>query len=264
MLELRDQIGVKLVLDAPAKRIVSIVPSQTELLFDLGLDVEIVGITKFCVHPKAWFETKRRVGGTKNLNLEMISSLSPDLIIANKEENTKEDIEWLQARFNVYTSDILNLKQAYSMMRDVGRLVGREVESIKWIDSIENERLIHAHFGGSQGNALYLIWNNPFMSVREDTFISHMLGVAGWENAIDNDFNSRYPILEISDMIAFNPQFVFLSSEPFPFKEKDIHELKEALPNATIIIVDGEMFSWYGSRLLRSFEYFSRLRNISY
>lgn len=264
MLELRDQIGVEVKLEGVAKRIISVVPSQTELLFDIGLEDEVIGITKFCVHPNAWFEKKARIGGTKNFNLDLIQSMNPDLIIANKEENTKEEIEWLQSRFPVYTSDIHTLRQSYQMMRDIGILTNRELETAKLIDNIENERLINADSGKSQGSALYLIWKNPFMTVREDTFISHMMGLAGWDNALDEDFDSRYPALELSDIIAFNPQYVFLSSEPFPFKEKDIHELKEILPNSKIIIVDGEMFSWYGSRLKRSFEYFSKLRNSTY
>jgi ABC-type Fe3+-hydroxamate transport system substrate-binding protein len=264
MLELRDQIGEEIKLNGPAKRIISIVPSQTELLFDIGLNEEVIGITKFCIHPKSWFESKTRIGGTKKLNLDLIESLNPDLIIANKEENTKEEIEWLQSKFAVYTSDITTLKQAYVMMRDIGVLTNRDLQVAKLIDSIENERLVNSDSGKSQGNALYFIWKNPYMTVREDTFISHMMGQAGWENALDEDFESRYPVLELSDMIAFNPQFVFLSTEPYPFQEKDIHELKETLPNAKIILVDGEMFSWYGSRLKRSFEYFSDLRNTSY
>jgi len=264
MLELRDQIGKDVRLSGPAQRIVSIVPSQTELLFDMGLNEEVVGITKFCIHPKIWFETKTRVGGTKKLNLELIESLNPDLIIANKEENSKEEIEWLQARFVVYTSDILDLKQAYRMMRDIGYLTGRDLEVSKIIDNIENERLIYSSSGESQGNALYFIWKNPYMTVREDTFISSMMSMAGWENALDDEFESRYPVLEVADMIAFNPQYIFLSTEPYPFQEKDIHELQVSLPNAKILVVDGEMFSWYGSRLKKSFEYFANLRNTSY
>jgi ABC-type Fe3+-hydroxamate transport system substrate-binding protein len=264
MLELRDQIGKGIKLNGPARRIISIVPSQTELLFDIGLSEEVIGITKFCIHPYSWFESKTRVGGTKKLNLELIESLKPDLIIANKEENSKEEIEWLQSKFSVYTSDILNLKHAYKMMRDIGYLTNRDLEVTKIIDNIENERLIYTDSEKSQGNALYLIWKNPYMTVRDDTFISHMMGLAGWENALDDEFESRYPVLEIADMIAFNPQYVFLSTEPYPFQEKDIHELQVSLPNTKIVLVDGEMFSWYGSRLKKSFEYFANLRNTSY
>lgn len=264
MLELLDQIGIGIKLNGPARRIISIVPSQTELLFDIGLSEEVIGITKFCIHPHSWFESKTRVGGTKKLNLELIESLKPDLIIANKEENSKEEIEWLQSKFSVYTSDILNLKHAYKMMRDIGYLTNRDLEVTKIIDNIENERLIYTDSEKSQGNALYLIWKNPFMTVRDDTFISHMMGLAGWENALDDEFESRYPALEIADMIAFNPQYVFLSTEPYPFQEKDIHELQVSLPNTKIVLVDGEMFSWYGSRLKKSFEYFADLRSTSY
>jgi len=233
-------------------------------LFDIGLSEEVIGITKFCIHPHSWFESKTRVGGTKKLNLELIESLKPDLIIANKEENSKEEIELLQSKFSVYTSDILNLKHAYKMMRDIGYLTNRDLEVTKIIDNIENERLIYTDSEKSQGNALYLIWKNPFMTVRDDTFISHMMGLAGWENALDDEFESRYPALEIADMIAFNPQYVFLSTEPYPFQEKDIHELQVSLPNTKIVLVDGEMFSWYGSRLKKSFEYFADLRSTSY
>ena len=150
------------------------------------------------------------------------------------------------------------------MMRDIGYLTNRDLEVTKIIDNIENERLIYTDSEKSHGNALYLIWKNPYMTVRDDTFISHMMGLAGWENALDDEFESRYPALEIADMIAFNPQYVFLSTEPYPFQEKDIHELQVSLPNTKIVLVDGEMFSWYGSRLKKSFEYFADLRSISY
>ena len=117
-----DQTGHSINLTAIPKRIISVVPSQTELLFDIGLDEEVIGITKFCVHPEQWFRTKKRVGGTKQLNIDIINSLKPDLIIANKEENTREEISLLQSKYHVWTSDIGHLNDALCMIYDIGSI----------------------------------------------------------------------------------------------------------------------------------------------
>jgi ABC-type Fe3+-hydroxamate transport system substrate-binding protein len=241
------------------QRIISLVPSKTELLFDLGLDEEVVGITKFCIHPDAWFRSKARIGGTKNPNLEKIASLQPDLIIANKEENTKADIEWLNERFPVYMSDILGVQDALDMIIKVGELTGKSIQAQALVQSIEHERRVFSRKIPTYGSVVYLIWKNPWMGAASNTFINAMLKEGGWENALEDEFE-RYPELKIDDIIAAAPQHIFLSSEPFPFKQIHIQELKEKLPTANIQLVDGEMFSWYGSRMQKAFSYFDEIR----
>lgn len=236
-------------------RIVSVVPSQTELLYALGLEDEVVGITKFCIHPTSWFKQKTRVGGTKTLNIELIKSLQPTLILANKEENVKEQIEALQDVCPVYVSDITSFEEALTMMEIIGQWTNR-VEMAR--ELIEQLRYLsnRANTYNANLSVLYLIWQKPYMAAGTDTFISTMLGLGGWKNCVQQ---TRYPTLTNQEIVSLKPDLVFLSSEPFPFKQKHIDALQLLLPNAIIILVDGEMFSWYGSRLLLSFDYFKQL-----
>ena len=258
MITVIDGVGKKVELARPARRIVSTVPSQSEYLFDLGLENEVIGITKFCIHPKSLFESKQKIGGTKNLHLEKIAALNPDLIIANKEENTLSDIEWLAERFPIYISDINTIKEAYQSMSDIGMLTNREVEAQDWLNRIQDEQRVYNAADQEFGSVAYLIWNDPLMAVGSNNFIHDMLGIGGWDNCFSH--LKRYPVITIDDIIAEAPHLLFLSSEPFPFKQSHVSYFKEHLPQTEVLIVDGEMFSWYGSRLLKSFKYFDKLR----
>ena len=249
-----DQLNSTILLDSKPKRIVSLVPSQTEFLFDIGLEKEVIGITKFCIYPSHWLKTKTIIGGTKNVDVEKVRSLKPDLIIGNKEENTKENIEELREIAPVWMSDIFNLEDALEMMGSIGGMVGKQEETQELVNNIkgqfdsfkpENLKL----------SVLYLIWRKPYIGVANDTFIDDMLKRCGFKNILADQ--TRYPVIEnLSDL---NPDVLFLSSEPYPFKEKHIQELHEIFPNAKIKLVDGEMFSWYGSRLSESVDYFKWL-----
>lgn len=257
-ISIADQIGMKITLNFPPKRIVSLVPSQTELLFYLGLEHEVVGVTKFCIHPKIKTSHKLRIGGTKNFNFEKIASLKPDLILGNKEENYKEGIEELSRNYPVYTSDIATLNDAFKMIADIGVVVGKsdEAKALK--------RQLEKNFAElrirKKRRALYLIWKKPYMSIGGDTFIDEMLSFAGFENVLKN--KSRYPVISEEEIVSVNPDYVLLSSEPYPFKEKHINEFKLLLPESTIVIVDGEMFSWFGSRLIYATDYFQQLSHL--
>lgn len=240
------------------KRIVSLVPSQTELLYDLGLEDEVLGITKFCVHPFTWFKSKKRVGGTKRVNLKTIKELNPDLIIANKEENTKEDVEALSKDWPVYVSDIKDLNDAIAMIRDIGALTMKELQAANIIHEIERQFLFTKRL--AFGSAIYLIWNNPIMVSGQDTFISNMMSYAGFTNLAKAD---RYPEYSIEELKILKPKYLLLSSEPFPFNETHKSYFEALLPGTVVILVDGEMFSWYGSRLLKAFDYFRGLHESS-
>lgn len=255
-----DQLGNSVAVPFPPKRIISLVPSQTELLFDLGLNVEIIGITKFCIHPHEQVQTKTRIGGTKNLNLEKIRALQPDLIIGNKEENERGDIEILQKEFPVWMSDNFNLEDAMDMIQKIGELTDRGPEAAYLI------HLINSGFGDLQQLALekkltqqtlYMIWRKPFMAVGRNTFIDDMLRKIGLQNVI---VTSRYPALEVEELATLKPDLVLLSSEPYPFKDKDVEEFQQIFPTARVLIVDGEMFSWYGSRLVKAVGYLFQLQ----
>ncbi|MGI8950761.1 MAG: ABC transporter substrate-binding protein [Chitinophagaceae bacterium] len=266
MFSCKDQLSRSIEFKHLPKRIISLVPSQTELLHDLGLNEEVIGITKFCVHPKNWFRNKTKIGGTKNINIEKIKSLKPDLIIANKEENVKEQIEELEKFVPVWISDVNNFEDALNMIKFVGELTAKTEEAHKLITQIENEFHELNFFlstVNSQLSVVYLIWKNPYIAAAGDTFIGEMLRRCRFQNVFEN--KKRYPQIELNSLLSANYQLILLSSEPYPFKEKHIDEIKKELPDSKVILVDGEMFSWYGSRMLRAADYFKTLiAQISY
>lgn len=254
-----DQSGRSVDIPSFPQRIISLVPSQTELLYHLGLEERVTGITKFCVHPEQWFRSKTRIGGTKSVKHEVIKQLQPDLVLANKEENMRDQVEELARHYPVWVSDIHNLDTALDMIIQVGLITGK----LMMAEAIERD--IHHNFQlfsqqatlHSPLNTCYLIWRNPWMTIGGDTFIHDMLSRCGFQN-IFGDHN-RYPEVTIDTLRNKNCQLLLLSSEPYPFKENHIAELQQELPDTKIMLVDGEMFSWYGSRLLKAPDYFSEL-----
>ena len=230
------------------QRIVSTVPSQTELLADLGLEREVVGITKFCTSPDQWFRSKQRIGGTKTLKLEAIASLEPDLILANKEENDQAQMEWLMARFPVWISDVRTLGDATAMIDTVGQITRREVEACRIVNRIK-DRFHQLALPSVPIRTAYLIWNNPFMSINTETFIHSMLQASGCINVFAHLTDSRYPVVSEQALMEAQPELVLLSSEPFPFNEAHCDAMQLLLPDAQVMLADGAMFSWYGSRL---------------
>ncbi len=255
-----DQLGRLVSIPFSPKRIISLVPSQTELLFDFGLDEEVTGITKFCIHPKEKFKTKAKVGGTKKLDLEKIRQLKPDLIIGNKEENEKGQIEQLMQEFPVWMSDINDLDDALDMIRRIGLVVNKIAESGQIAKEIEiGFKFLQSEMGDhtlKTPSVAYFIWKYPYMVAGNHTFINDMMQRAGWKNACELE---RYPEWSIDDIRNASPDVILLSSEPYPFKEKHIKEFKNICPQAKVIIADGELFSWYGSRLLKTPGYLQSL-----
>lgn len=243
-LEFKDQINHVIRLDRTPKRIISLVPSQTEFLSYLNLDDQVIGITKFCVHPQNWFKQKTRVGGTKNIDFNKIVDLNPDLIIANKEENSQADIENLQSKYQVYTSNIANLADAFQMMEDIGGIVNRFEKTKDLISEIKKD--FSELKTVERKSVLYLIWQDPYMTAGQETFINAMLTMCGLKNA--DVSNQRYNEISEEAIAQLNPDYIFLSSEPYPFKLKHAEKLR-SLSNAKVVLVDGEMFSWYGNRL---------------
>ena len=247
---------------APKKsyhRIISLVPSLTELLHDLGLEEEVVGITKFCVHPEVWFRTKTRIGGTKEVHFEKIYDLRPDLIIANKEENVKDQIELLGQKYDVLLTDVNNLDEALEMIKTVGCYTNkkREAEILSEKISIQFNNLEEILLNKKQIRAAYFIWKNPYMVAANKTFIDEMMKYCGFQNIFSEE--NRYPEIELKQLETLKCELILLSSEPYPFKEKHKEEFSKQLPGIEIKLVDGEMFSWYGSRLLMASEYFRQM-----
>jgi ABC-type Fe3+-hydroxamate transport system substrate-binding protein len=253
-----DQIGNQIHVPKPPQRIVSLVPSQTELLFHLGLGDRVVGVTRFCVHPLPECKSKQRVGGTKTVDMAKIASLQPDLIIANKEENDRQQIEALQQQYPVWTSDIETLEDALAMIAAIGQMTGKEQEAER-LNTAVSTAFEPLKIKAPGIRAAYMICYKPWMAVGSGTFIHEMLRLAGFINVLES--KTRYPVLTLEELAAAAPQAVLLSSEPFPFKQRHIDEVKKLCPMADLRLVNGEMFSWYGSRLLLAAPYFTNLRN---
>lgn len=256
--QVTDMMGNRLELNEKPGRIISVVPSQTELLYHLGLDEEVIGITKFCIHPTSWFRTKMRIGGTKKLHIDKILSLNPDLIIANKEENTKDEILALAKHVPVWVSDIQTLDDALLMIKQVGALVGKQDIAENIAATVNNGFAALVAKKTDARKVAYFIWKNPWMSVGGDTFISDIITRMGWQNVAAS--LPRYPELTPDEAIAMGADTILLSSEPYPFGEKHIAEIKQNNPNVAVWTVDGEMFSWYGSRLIEATNYLHALR----
>ncbi|MBY0486870.1 MAG: helical backbone metal receptor [Flavobacteriaceae bacterium] len=261
MKQLKDQLATLHTFETTPIRIISLVPSQTELLYDLGLEESIVGITKFCVHPFHLKATKTIVGGTKKVNFDKIAALQPDIIIANKEENTKEIVEELAKICPVWVTDIITIEDNLQMISDFGQLFNKRTEAQKIIDKINFAYADFIDFVKDKPSkkVAYFIWANPYMVAGNNTFINEMLKLNNFENIYQNR-EERYPeIIEQKMRIQGDPDIVFLSSEPFPFSDDHAFELGRYTHHATTIFVDGEMFSWYGSRLLKAFAYFKNM-----
>nr|WP_188493945.1 helical backbone metal receptor [Flavobacterium palustre] len=255
-----DDIGTLHVFDKVPQRIISLVPSQTELLVDLGLESNIVGITKFCVHPKDLKFKKAIVGGTKKVDYDKIRALEPDVIICNKEENTLEIVETLRTICPVWVTDIVTVEDNFKMISDFGKLFDCVTETENW-----NKKLALAFSdfkdfiqGKPVKKVAYFIWKNPYMVAGSGNFINELLQLNHFENAFAKQ--QRYPEIELQKLNTNGDlDYVFLSSEPYPFKEKDALDMEKITNPTKCIFVDGEMFSWHGSRLLKAFDYFKEL-----
>ena len=254
-----DALGRSVTLPAPPQRIVSLVPSQTELLAHLGLGNRVVGITRFCVHPDDWRDQKTIVGGTKEVNADRVAALEPDLILANHEENTPEDVAALADQAPVYVTDVPTVDDARAMIRAVGALVDRADAADTLADAID--RRFAALAPGAPVRAAYLIWRDPFMTVGRDTIIHNVMQRGGFANVFGD--RTRYPEVALDALVEAAPDALLLPDEPFPFDQKPrfAADLRAALPDTPIHFVDGELFSWYGPRLLDTAAHLRALRD---
>lgn len=255
-----DQLNRVLDLKQTPKRIISLVPCQTELFCDLGLQDSLVGVTKFCVHPAEIRKNKTIVGGTKTIHLNKIKSLQPDIILCNKEENTKNIVKSCEEICPVHVSDIYTIEDSLQLIKQYGKIFNRMHDAELICNSIQKEQHDFRIFiiGKLKLKVVYFIWMHPWMVAAKDTFINHLLGI----NKLENVFQhlERYPIIDIDkENLQKEIDLIMLPSEPYPFKKKHIAGLQNYFPSVKIILVDGEMFSWYGSRLIKAFQYFKTL-----
>ncbi|SMO84660.1 helical backbone metal receptor [Gracilimonas mengyeensis] len=231
------------------KRIVSLVPSLTELLIELGMSERLVGRTRFCIHPKQEVEKIEIVGGTKNPRVDKISGLKPDLIVANKEENRKQDIEELREFCEVEVTEIDTIEDALLVIKDLSEKLDKGNEGAQMIEEVMS--ILEQKPTFEPTTAAYLIWKDPWMTVGGDTYIHDVLKKYALENVYKDE--SRYPKTSLDELAARNPDVILLSSEPYPFKEKDRKEIQEKCPDSEVYLVNGEWFSWYGARMVSAF-----------
>jgi len=248
----------RMVLDRPSRRIVSLVPSQTELLAFLGLDDEVVGITRFCERPEGWRQEKTIVGGTKQVDLETVQALEPDLILANYEENTAEDVAALDGVAPVFVTEVKTVPEACQMIRTVGDLTGTSNQTSTLVGRIISRFDALPDFPSLR--TAYFIWREPYMTVGGDTFIHDVMRRGGFKNAFADQ--TRYPEVDLDALAGMELDVILCSSEPFPFhqKEKFTADLRAACPSTPPEVVDGQPFSWYGPRLLDTPAYLTELR----
>ena len=241
-------------------KIISLVPSLTELLVGLGLEENIVGVTKFCIHPKNLRKDKVIVGGTKNVHLEKIKALHPDFILCNKEENTKEIVENCRKIATTHVSDICTIKDIIALVAYYGTLFSCEEKAFILTKELQDKIKDFENFVKDKPtlNVVYFIWKNPWMIAANNTFINHLLELTKLKNCYNS--KSRYPEIALENLKTKKIDAIFLSSEPFPFKEEHRLDFKKHVKNTNIVLVDGAYFSWYGSRLLEAFDYFKELR----
>lgn len=234
----------------PYQKIISLVPSLTELLIDFGLKEQMIGRTRFCIHPEEEVGTIPIIGGTKNPRLESIIEMEPDLIIANKEENNKEDIEVLEKFAEIRLTEIDTIQDAILEISSLGEKLGVMVEARTLVNEIT--KLLDQRVFGEDRSVAYFIWKDPWMTVGHDTYIHDVLHKYHLNNVFG--LQKRYPKTSLDELKKKNPELILLSSEPFPFSKKHIQVVQEACPNAKVQLINGEWFSWYGSRMLKAFE----------
>ena len=251
-----DNLGREIIYNFPPFRIISVVPSITELLFSLGLDDQIAGTTVYCIHPPEAFE-KAKIGGTKKISIDKIRNLKPDLIIAEKSENNKENILKIAKEFPVYVFDIHNFDDAVKMIFTTGNLTNKRAEARILAEKII-AKFMSLNCSDKRKNVFFPVWRKPLITVNGDTFINSMLEFCGLKN-IFADKKQNYPQIELSELRQNCPEIILLPSEPCEFNEKDKDFFAKICPKSKIFLVDGEMFAWYGSRMLFAADYFAKL-----
>lgn len=244
-------------------RIVSLVPSLTELLFDLGLGDRVVGRTAFCVHPKERVKRVRSVGGTKAINMEKLRSSAPTHVLVNIDETPRSLAEKLAEEgaevvvtHPVEVEDNLRLYSLIGGIFGAGTAAGQLAERFRqaYAAAVDEAR------GRPLRRVLYLIWKDPWMTVSRDTYISRMLALANW-HTVPGEADQRYPVVGLDEALLENVDRVLFSSEPFPFKAHHIEAFRAHYPrHATkALAVDGELVSWYGSRAIAGLDYMTAL-----
>lgn len=258
-----DALGVHHPPAGDDARIISLVPSITELLFDLGLGDRVVGRTSFCIHPAAAVARVPRVGGTKKPRLDKLRALRPSHVIVNVDENRKQDVDAI-ADFtpHIIVTHPLLPDDNLMLYRLLGNIFGRQPDAARLCAAFEQARdaLLAAVAPLPPRRVLYLIWRDPWMTISRDTYISKTLALAKWHTS-GHDADNRYPQVHLDEHLLVDTDMVLFSSEPFPFKALHVQELRELTGDSETPceFIDGEMTSWYGSRAVAGLHYLREL-----
>lgn len=250
-----DASGVALALPGPPRRIVSLIPSTTELLCALGLADALVGVTVYCVEPRDVVRGKTRVGGEKNPDLATIRALAPDLVVANIEENRREDVEALRADgIPVWVTYPRTVAEGLAMIRDLGEITGARERAQALLDTLEPlyERARERAAARPAVRVFYPIWRQPWMTIGGDTYVHDLLATCGGANVFGDRL--RYPTVTLGEVAARAPELILLPDEPFRFRRAhladfDAYPAMPAVRDRRIHLVDGKPFSWHGPRL---------------
>ncbi len=245
-----DDLNREIILKNPPKKIVSLVPSVTETIATIGKEDILTGVTRFCMYPAGIKKKATLIGGTKTVNVQSIHQLKPDLILAEKSENNKNQVLLLAQNYPVYVFDIKNIDDGINMIGKSGELLAAAKATMlqqqvrKTFDKLKPSMPLK--------KALYLIWKNPWMAAGRDTFIGSMMEKTGFVSILPSGYK------QVNNEYFEKAEIILLSSEPFPFKEKDRLEIQKIYPDKNTILVDGEMFAWFGTRMLLAAEYFKK------
>ena len=250
-----DDLGKTIFINKIPKRIVSLCPSITETLCELGLSDKIIACTDYCIHPIDKVKNINKIGGPKNFSEEKILKLSPDIIFAVKEENDANKIINISKKITTYVFDINSIKEGIELIKALGNIF--EIQNIA---NVFIEKILEGYKNLPKVNSniqcLYLVWKNPYIAVGSGSFIDSVLNKLNLRNCLRNS-EKKYPKINLNNF-ENNFDLIILPSEPYRFSNKDIEELENVFPEKVIIKVDGEMFSWYGTHQLKSISYFDK------
>ena len=247
-----DDLGRKIDFERPPETVVSLVPSLTKTLSDLGLGEKLAAVTRFCKYPQELVQTLPKIGGPQKVDTQKILGINPGVVLSVKEENNREQVLQLAEKIPVVVFNIRNIDDALRMITTLGRLFSVETKA-HTITSRIKKGLANTVFPTKRLTVLYLIWKKPWMAAGKDTFIGSMLQAAGFENLA----NGRYP--EVNETMMRRASVIMLATEPYPFKEAERKQLAERFPRQKVLIVEGEIFTWFGSYMLNAASYLTKL-----
>ena len=254
-----DASGVALTLPAPPRRIVSLIPSVTEILFALGLEEAVAGCTIYCSEPPDGVATKTRIGGEKNPRLELIREIGTDLVIANVEENARGHVETLRSwGIPVFVTYPRTVAGGIELVRQLGQVTGAALRAAEMATMLERRlaEVSARQIGRARARVFCPIWRHPYMTINADTYVHDMLAVCGGDNVFAR-LPTRYPEISLADVAQAGPEVILLPDEPYRFRRPhmaDFAPFREipAVRDGRIHLVDGKLLSWYGPRIERA------------